>query len=151
MDMLLARVTELLLSVPPQAEKEYHQKYHTVMTRMGLTDSEWDVLLILYGKPAAATAAQVARMRGISKSLVCKSVERLWSRGLVEKIPSVIDRRQIGLHLTPTGKQLAEEINRLTEEYYHNLLRGISKEELMLLYRVLQRLEQNVLNEGETR
>ena len=146
MDPLLRKTTDLLLSVPPQAEKDYHRRYRQTMERLGLTDSEWDVLLILFCRPAVTTAAGIARVRGISKSLVCKSVERLWERGLLRKEPSTIDRRQISLMLTDSGRTMAEEIDRLTEEYYRGVLRGISMEELLVLSRVLQRLELNLLN-----
>lgn len=147
MDPLLRKFTDLLLSVPPRAEKEYHRKHRSAMDRMGLTESEWDVLLILYCRPAVTTAAGVARERGISKSLVCKSVEHLYARGLLRKEPNLIDRRQISLILTPEGTKLAAEINRMTEEFYRVVLRGISAEELMVLNRTLQRLEHNIIME----
>lgn len=56
----------------------------------GLTPSEIDILMFLFNNAPLDTAKDISKYKGISKALVCRSVDSLSKRGL---ITTVVDKK----------------------------------------------------------
>lgn len=53
------------------------------------------------------TMLELAKLLGLDKSSVSGLVDRAARRGLVERVPSAVDRRSVLVSLTPAGRELA--------------------------------------------
>lgn len=72
------------------------------------------VLVLLWtGEPLNLSA--VAEGLGVNASNASRTCDRLVAAGLVERAASAVDRRQVVLALTPTGRELVERLMRRRE------------------------------------
>ena len=82
------------------------------VTRFDLTGADFDVLAALRrsGKPYRLKANELSRSLLLSTGGTSNVVNRLVSRGLVEREPDQSDGRSTFVRLTPDGRSLAEEV-----------------------------------------
>lgn len=72
------------------------------------------------------------------------TIDRLQSRGLVERLPDPEDRRVWRIGLTPAGTAMLAQINTIDEKLRTELRSGISRQERQALAAVLGRLQGNL-------
>jgi MarR family transcriptional regulator, organic hydroperoxide resistance regulator len=82
---------------------------NTVLRRHDLTWTGFLVLWLLWIWDRMETR-RVAENVGISKATLTGVTNTLVSRGLVRRVPSTVDRRLVGLELTPEGSELMETL-----------------------------------------
>jgi DNA-binding MarR family transcriptional regulator len=70
---------------------------------VGLTPAQLRVLQIVAGK-SSATPKALATQMGVSQATVTVLVDKLLANGLVQRVPSEEDRRQINVLVTPQGR-----------------------------------------------
>ncbi len=82
------------------------------VTRFDLTGADFDVLAALRrsGRPYRLKANELSRSLLLSTGGTSNVVNRLVSRGLVEREPDQTDGRSTYVRLTPSGTSLAEEV-----------------------------------------
>ena len=80
--------------------------------RHGIEDWMYDVLATLrrIGAPHELTAGELVRQTMVTTGAITNRVDRLESRGLVERVPSPTDRRSVIIRLTPTGLELVDDV-----------------------------------------
>ena len=86
-----------LLDLRQALMRAYDHCLTPVQEASGLNRTELDVLLFLANNPAYDTAADMVRRRGLSKSHVSTTVERLVQRGLLTRSADQADRRTVHL------------------------------------------------------
>lgn len=69
----------------------------------GLTPAQLRVLQILSARDGSATPKALATQMGISQGTVTALVDKLVARGLVKRVRSDVDRRQINVVITDEG------------------------------------------------
>jgi DNA-binding MarR family transcriptional regulator len=69
-------------------------------------------------------------------------VDRAQRRGLVRRIPSMIDRRSVRVSLTEEGRSLVGEVSSRFEEDVAKMLSPLSSEETRLLTSLLSRVDE---------
>lgn len=112
------------------------------MAAHGLTDAQWRPLWMLRtGK--ASTAIELARETGIDAGAVTRMVDRLESRGLVERVRSEEDRRVVHLRLTPEGETAVAAVPQVLAAVNNDFLRGFSRDEFEQLKGLLRRMRAN--------
>ncbi|MBX3607816.1 MAG: MarR family transcriptional regulator [Piscinibacter sp.] len=112
------------------------------MARHGLTDAQWKPLwMIQSGR--ATTAIELARETGIDAGAVTRMLDRLESKGLIERVRSESDRRVVHLRLTEAGQAAAAHIPHVLAAVNNDLLRGFSERDFQTLRRLLDRLAEN--------
>lgn len=92
----------------------------------------------------ATTQTELADRLGIGRAAIGSVVDRLQSRGLVERQPKIDDRRVWLVAITETGSDLAVRIANVDEVLRAELRRGIGREERQALNWVMSRLQQNL-------
>ncbi len=83
---------------------------------------------------------ELARRMELSLSRSSRVIDRLFSRGFVERSECVADRRCRSVRLTGDGREVQERINALREECEGRVLRGYSKIRLAGLKKELEDL-----------
>ncbi|MET8975933.1 MarR family transcriptional regulator [Streptomyces sp. NPDC004539] len=132
-DPLTAEVVELIGEVVAR----FHDDYDTAATAHSLTGAQARLLTLLTLEPLP--------MRKIAERLKCEPsnvtgiVDRLETRGLVERRPAPTDRRVKLAAVTPEGRQVARDL-RDSLQFAHEPFAELSATERVLLRGLLRRM-----------
>lgn len=124
--------------------KLYCSLFTSMLGHWGLTQLEMDILLFLSNNPAFDTARDIVEKRHLAKSHVSAGVEALAGRGLLERRLLPGNRKTIHLRLTSAAEPVVEEGREIQQQYANILLNGFSEEERRELFRLLDKVSQNV-------
>ena len=80
---------------------------------------------------------------GIHRSAVVALVDDLEQRGLAERRRDPVDRRAYTLYLTPAGRELLAELERIADEDEAELLTALDASERSQLISLLQRVAES--------
>ena len=112
----------------------------------GLTLIQLRVLWRLRG--GALTMTETAHMEGVTRASATGLVERLASRGLVERFTDPSNRRQVRVKLTAKGDALRGQVHEETLRRVHQLTGSMTETELEELRRSLASLRRLAYGEG---
>ena len=135
-----------MMDTVPLAKKKYDAMMEPLCCRFGLTRNELDVLLFLANNPSFDRAADIVRIRHMTKSHVSLSITNLEQRGLLTKAYDPDDRRTAHLQLTDAAREITAEGARLQEQFFGCVFSGLSEEEMALWRSILQRVCTNISN-----
>ncbi len=121
----------------------YIHTFHELLNRENLSRNELLVLLFLASNPKLNTAKDIVELQGLTKSHVCKSVEALTGRGLLESAPDPRDRRRIQLFPTAQAQPIITEGLAIQKRFFEMLYEGVTEEENEALKRVFQKIWRN--------
>ncbi len=121
----------------------YAQCVKPVCEAYGLTRIEFDILLFLANNPAYDTAADIVRIRMLTKSHVSGALKRLESNGYLCTAYHAGNRKTIHLSLTKKADAIIKEGKMMQERFGKQLFDGFSPEQLDMLKQLLQRMYQN--------
>lgn len=127
-------------------KKCYEKNLEKVLTKYELSQNEGSVLLFLHNNNLN-TAKEISEYRSISKSLVSKSVDSLCKKGYIDIREDEEDKRINRLYITENAKEAVEKLSLAQDEFYILLEKGIKKEDLRVMDRVLKKLYNNVYKE----
>jgi len=74
----------------------------------------------------------------VKRANVVKLLDELQERGLIERKPSVRDRRAYDVHLTPKGRKLTRELLAVHEKLEADLARSLGSDALKRLVKLLR-------------
>ncbi len=125
--------------------KSINKIKHKIVPTLGIKSVHVLWLYQLMQHPEGLTAAEIAAASMIDRSLVSREIESLMSDGCIARTKS---RR---FTLTERGIELAKTIEEMVKEGQAEADEGISEEELLLFYRVLEKLHENFARMSEKR
>ena len=127
----------------------YEKSVMPVCKTYGLTYMEFTVLMFLQNNPKYDTAAQLVKIRRLSKSHVSVSVKGLQEKGLVKGVYYPGNQKTLHLLLTEAAKPVVEAGIRAQREFGAMLVRGFSPEEVAQLQYLTDKLHENMKQEGK--
>lgn len=86
---------------------------------VGIRPIECTILLQLRQQPAM-TASQIGKLLDIERTNMAPLLSRLEEAGFIQRTP--IDRKSVGISLTPLGSARASQIEHISAEYEDDLL-----------------------------
>lgn len=98
-------------------------------------------ILMTIRRSASLPMVTIARAIGLEKGPFSQTVDKLESMGLVARVKSVADKRQVYLALTPQGLATAKEIEQSMEQHFASRLQALTEQQyqdLLLAFEVLQ-------------
>jgi DNA-binding MarR family transcriptional regulator len=113
---------------------------------VGLTAAQWQVLGFLEDGPA--TAAEVARRRGLRRQSVQETVNRLLRNGMLDRLPNPADARAPLLSVTRRAKEALRELGVAQVEWAEDVAQSVSQEDLETTLRTLRRLREAAAQSG---
>jgi DNA-binding MarR family transcriptional regulator len=119
--------------------------------RFGLTIPQWRLICVL-AEDGRMTQGQVVTRTFMDKVTVSRAAQGLAARHLVDRADNHADGRSHVLTLTPEGRRLFAEVAPLALAYEAALIAGLAPDEVMLLRRLLGRLQSAataLVGEGE--
>lgn len=124
--------------------KMYCGLFAPLLERRGMTQLEMDILLFLANNPEYDTARDIVEKRHLAKSHVSVGVEALAGRGLLERQMREGNRKTIHLRLTEKAAPIVAEGREIQRQYGQMLLNGFTEAEKGELFRLLDKIGQNV-------
>lgn len=98
-------VDDYLPALLAQASHLISGEFHTVVASRGVTVSEWRVLATLSGAEPVSIGS-LARHAVMKQPTLTRVLDRMESRGQIERIPHDTDRRITLISITPEGERL---------------------------------------------
>lgn len=124
--------------------KAYAKHLCTSMKEENYAPSEIDILIFLSNNPSINTSKELGVCLGISKSLVCRSVDALMDRGLLEMNEDQRDKRIQRLTITQQAYPLITVIKDCKQEFAKKILTGISQKEMDMVEKTMEKINQNI-------
>ena len=109
----------------------------------GMTRAQWVILARLERQPGLSQN-EIATIVEVEPISVARLVDRLESRGLVERRADPKDRRIWRLHLTPAADPVLRDLKRHKEELRDEITAGVDPAELNSLIDGLLKLKANL-------
>lgn len=102
-------VSDYLLYLLAAASEAASAQFHAHVRTHGLRVPEWRVLAWLHDRDGAMIT-RLARISLIEQSRLTRIIIQMEERGLVIRKGDTRDRRRVRVHLTDTGRQIAEQL-----------------------------------------
>lgn len=122
----------------------YERMVMPVCKAHGLTYMEFTVLMFLANNPQYDTAAQIVKIRQLSKSHVSLSLKGLQRRKLVEGHYFPGNQKTLHLRLTEAAATIVQQGTAAQKEFGAKLIRGFTPEEVQLLQSLIGRIHENM-------
>lgn len=138
--------TEVLMATS-MFEKLYTKKILEVASKYNMNKVEVDILLFLNNNPQYDTAKDIVEVRGIAKSYVSKSIDKLVEKKLLSLNVDKKDRRIIHLKVESSANTVIKEALEAQKNYVDTVYNGISKEEKDILKPIIYKMIKNIKEE----
>jgi DNA-binding MarR family transcriptional regulator len=119
-----------------------HRRFAERLARLDLHPRHFGMLSHLAASEGQSQQALSIAL-GIHRSAVVALVDDLEQRGLAERRRDPVDRRAYTLYLTPSGRDLLADLERLADEHEADLLTALDASERSQLISVLQRVAES--------
>ena len=127
----------------------YEKSVMPVCKAYGLTYMEFTVLMFLQNNPKYDTAAQIVRIRRLSKSHVSLSVKSLQEKGFVKGVYHPGNKKTLHLFLTEAANPVVEAGIKAQMEFGAMLVRDFTPEEVEQLQYLTDKIHANMNQEEE--
>jgi DNA-binding MarR family transcriptional regulator len=104
--------------------------------RLDLSSTERRCLAALVERPRPAR--EIASATGLTRAAVTTLVDRLEARGLVQRTPDTLDRRQVLVSMTPRARRLTAQHYAPIASEGAELLAGLTAEELATIRKFVE-------------
>lgn len=104
-----------------------------------ITPAQFAALMSIYEYPGI-DQLKLSYSVGFDRTTIAGVVERLESKGLIQRYVDAHDRRARLLQLTPAGQALVQETSPLPDRIRERLLRGLTQQEAAEFERILAKL-----------
>ncbi len=112
--------------------------------RWQLTQMEFDVLMFLANNPQFDTAAEIVKLRKLTKSNVSVALKQLAARGLLEPYYQDGNRKTLHLRLLPASAPILEDGRAAQDRFGAILFCGFSSSDLAQFQSMMERISGNV-------
>ena len=110
----------------------------TALKDLDITGPQMGILLAMQ-RGLAATPFELSKMLSVDTGLMTRMLDKLETKGLLERSRSVDDRRVVNLVLTKKGEEIAGEIPKIAPEVLNARLKKFTKAEFEELCRLLNK------------
>ncbi len=107
---------------------------------LGVSASQARVLAILHFSKDPIKPSLVATLLFQETQSITGILHRIESRGWVRRLPDPNDRRAVGLELTDSGREITEEIVKISEELYGDMFGVLSSAEKRQVETILKKV-----------
>ncbi|MEK4029780.1 MULTISPECIES: MarR family transcriptional regulator [Bacillaceae] len=105
---------------------------------------EQNLIMMLLWEEDGLNQNEIAEKLNKDKTNIARMVFNLEQKGLIRRISNEQDRRSLRVYLTNEGKELGNHVVPIAEEFNELICKGISKEELTEVRRILSKMCLNV-------
>mgnify|MGYP004727184735 FL=1 len=132
------------LSVFSDMMKKYQESCRSSLDGYRFTPNETAMMIYMLKHPEIDTAKDIARNLGISQSHICRSVDSLTRKGLIDVVKDSEDRRVNHLTLNIKEKSLKNTLLSMDPDFEKQMTEGVAADDLAVFQRVISRMAANV-------
>lgn len=126
------------------ARKAIKEEFGRELAPLGLS-AQQALVIIMVGEHRAGTAAEMCRTLSYDAGAMTRLVDKLESMDFVRRVRASHDRRSAHLELTKEGRGLYARVMRVQVDVLNRMVRGLSRTEVRMLERFLQRIMDNAV------
>lgn len=130
-----------------QLKKLIEKKVEPIMQEYGLRPVELDILVFLHREKGIDTAKGIIQKKHLSKAHISKSIDNLRSKGFIELNEDENDHRMIHIKLSEESEEVVRKVTDVYVECKNIMQKGISSEELEVVKKVINKMNQNINQE----
>lgn len=149
-DVTVENVITLFMKI----RKVYADEFSRMFQKDGYSPNEISILLFLSNNPSINTNSQLCTYLGVSKALVCRSVDALLAKELIVTAADDRDRRVQHLKLTEQAMPVIAQIRKIKQEIDREILEGIPEKEICMMRDTMEliftRFEERAKEKGVT-
>ncbi|MDD6194556.1 MAG: winged helix DNA-binding protein [Lachnospiraceae bacterium] len=142
-------VTSDVVMSGAQLKKLISRKVEPLMQEYDLRPVELDILVFLQKEKSVDTAKGIIEKKHLSKAHISKSIENLRAGGFIQIAEDENDRRILHINLTDKSNEVIRKVNEIYTQCKEIMERGISKEDLEILRKVIAQVNENINRELE--
>lgn len=124
--------------------KEYRNMSFKAVKEYNFTPAEIDVLMFLFNNAPLDTAKDITKYKGISKSLVCRSVDSLVKKEFISTVTDRNDRRIVHLIINENASDVVKKLKESKEQFIEEITKGIEEKDIENFIKVLNSMMNNV-------
>jgi DNA-binding MarR family transcriptional regulator len=110
----------------------------TALKDLDITGPQMGIILAMQ-RGLASTPFELSKMLSVDTGLMTRMLDKLETKGLLERSRSLEDRRVVNLVLTKKGEEIAGEIPKIAPEVLNARLKKFTKAEFEELCRLLNK------------
>ncbi|MEN2768942.1 MarR family winged helix-turn-helix transcriptional regulator [Ornithinibacillus xuwenensis] len=129
-----------------KSAKSVQEQIKTDISSYGMRTSDFEILEVLYHK-GKLTVREVSEAVLINTGSITYVIDKLESKGLLERSNCKDDRRVVYIQITNQGKQLMDEIFPKHQQVIEDMFSDITTEEKRVVIDVLKRVGLKADNE----
>ena len=133
---------ELILTYRP-----FETQLNEQLSKHGLHRTQWSVLYYLV-MTEFATSVEIARIMGVEKPNIARTMKSLIEMGYVDTIQGQ-DKREKRLVVTDKGMEIFNEIRTTVDAFEQQLLLDVGEEEQLAFIHTLQKIKRNLSTRSE--
>jgi len=122
----------------------YRGRVHALFEELGLYRGQPPVLHALWEQEGLTHSELAARLH-VQPATMTKMIRRMERAGFVERCSDPADQRVSRVYLTPAGRAIRVDVERIWERLRQELFEGFTLEEQVLLRRFLLQIRDNLL------
>lgn len=126
-----------------QAQRMLHRGLGLKLQQHGVTVAQWTVLIELW-EVDGLTQKDLSDRAAVETATLSRTIDRMERDGLVKRVRSETDRRQVHVYLTDLGAGLWRQLVPEAEAMLDQAMQGFSEDEEESLRGLLKRLIVNV-------
>lgn len=123
------------------------KKVEPIIKECDLRPVELDLLVFLHGEKHIDTAKGIIQKKHLSKAHISKSVDNLRTKGYIRVTEDENDHRVFHISLTEQSEKVIEKVIHAYEECRNIMQKGIRREEVETVKKVISRMNQNINQE----
>ena len=128
------------------SKRLYDAMLERVCEKFGTTRMELDILLFLANNPGFDSAAEIVRVRRLTKSHVSVSIDALVRAGYIEKHYRDGNSKTAHLKLLPRSEEIIDEGRAAQQEFVNILNSGLTEDEILTMERVFKKMGENMVS-----
>lgn len=130
-----------------QLKKLMAKKVEPIIQECDLRPVELDILVFLHSEKTIDTAKGIIQKKHLSKAHISKSIDNLRSKGFIRISEDDSDHRLLHISLTERSEEVIGQVVHVYEECRDIMQRGISRDDLEVVKKVIRKMNQNINQE----
>lgn len=131
---------ESMISLFMKIRKVYADEFGKMLENKTYSPNEISILLFLSNNPSIDTNSQLCACLGVSKALVCRSVDALLGKEMIVSIPDDRDKRVQHLKLTDHARPVIEQLKEIKQKIDREILQGIPREDIVNMETTMEKI-----------
>ena len=131
---------EGMISVFMKIRKVYADEFGRMLGNETYSPNEISILLFLANNPSINTNSQLCTCLGVSKALVCRSVDALLGKEMIISVADDHDKRVQHLKLTEHALPVIEQLGGIKRKIDQEILEGIPEEDIANMANTMEKI-----------